>query len=134
MTLYETPEDRRAQEAVLKVYCGLARTYEQMPETCVYDGKIFDATVLVELAEVKCRKNPVGQYPTLTIDVAKVDVIVDLAQRLRVVPVLLVSWTDALRRIVLRAGWDTDNQTRQREGEQPDLVYHIPVGEFADLW
>lgn len=133
--MFESPEDRERERAVLAelAEAGSVDFEQQEP------GSTFDAWFInrrgqhrVAIVEVKCRQNSARLYRTLTIDADKVNAIRRLALQFNVIPILVATWTDRSEPwwVRLTPPYRTSTQTRDREGEQPDVVYHIPISEF----
>ena len=136
---YETPEDRAAEWAVLLLYCGTDRYPVRTKGMSVYDAVIVRKAddVPLEVAEVKVRKESIHTYPTLTVDVAKVEALRTLARERNVPAVLLVAWSDAVCVLDLpeRSDWPVKPQTRRDRPEAgPRPVYHIPTDQFRGVW
>lgn len=139
--LYESERDRREQQEFADWFCerndDLDMQY-QMTDTAVHwDVSLFINGGLHALVEFKRRTRT--SYPTLAIDVSKIDALVETSMFLKVTPLLVIKREDVggywgwichkgmpkgkMKRIKIRG---VPGETK----EKADDVYHIPYVEF----
>ena len=142
--IHETIEDRKRQRAILKEFAQrfnltgkLTNTLSRLDATLYRDGEYF------AIAEAKYRNNPIGKYSDYTIDVAKVDALIERARVEGVHAILVVSWEGDTRYLSLSKvarEWDGEDtlftmkrQLRRDRSELADWVYCIPTSMFKVL-
>lgn len=136
--MYESDEDRLHEARVLN---RLEHVFGQMFGQAEF-GSFYDAESPDYLVEVKCRTNPVGRYPFLNIDRAKIDRLLRRADNLGKEALLVVEWSDDTRWINLsrmrhprpaRPFGLSQMRRRDRDGERPDVVYMINIDLFESV-
>jgi hypothetical protein len=59
-----------------------------------YDARFISPNGASYIVEIKCREFPSNQYPTLIIEVAKIDELVRLSSKENTIPILLITYSD----------------------------------------
>jgi hypothetical protein len=144
--IHETEADRERQHAVLKEFTErfnleFVETAEE--ERAPIDARLFRNGAYYAVSDAKYRNTSYDFYPTYTVDVEKVDTLIQQAEQDAVKAFLLVSWKGDTRYLNLSKiteNWDSDDclfpisaQKRTDRDELPDRVYHIPLDLFRKV-
>jgi hypothetical protein len=131
MPIYETQKDRDRQSICAWILEFVGFEVEETPTECRHDFLLSRNGKIHAVAEYKHRKK---KYPTLNIDVEKIDCLIDAAAAINVKPILIVQWhTGPLYFWECdRSCWIGEMQ-RGRDGDLPDRVYKIPVELFRPI-
>lgn len=133
---YETRKDLQKEISALRKI-AVRTTPVKLPLRYEIDFAMVDGDKICAFAEVKCRTNPFGQYPTLMISAAKLISGITLSGMTGCPFWLIVQWTDkigaleidSLSRFTMGIGgrWD--------RGDEQDIepVVHIPTSAFKIL-
>lgn len=139
--IYETPEDREAEERALMLYAEkFGFNVLLTPTLSEIDGICHRGGMTIGLVEFKRRHNKSDKYPTLEISSMKLDHGVLTAEAMGVPASLLIEWDDTL-------GWwvfDRDRlsstekkpnigRTDRADAKDIEQGYCIPMGEFRML-
>lgn len=144
--IHESDEDRERQRTILKMFAIHFNLTGKLTKALDrQDARLFRDDKYIALAEAKYRNVGVDEYPDYTVDVEKVDSLVQRAKADGVRGVLIVSWQGDVRYLnVTKAfsGWEPNDhehvfsvgtQLRRDRLELPDHVYHIPYDRFTRL-
>lgn len=137
--IYESEEDRLNQERTIQVLAQAWRCLViHTPTLAAADFLMLRDNHVCAVAEFKRRRNPMNQYPTLTVDESKIDKLVLLGKMLQVPSLIIIQWDDALAATNVRSvnGLKRGHQTRNHirdAGDVNDRVYHIPTAVFQPI-
>jgi hypothetical protein len=86
-------------------------------------------------AEIKCRTNPMHQYPTYMISEAKIKAMLKLQQESRSPVILAVQWSDWLGVLRLPCPYRTERGGRTDRGDARDVedVAHFDISRFEPV-
>lgn len=134
---HETFADKEKEKAVLDKYTkAFGFSYALADPHASFDALIINDFGPFQMVEVKNRNNVADLYPTLQIDVAKIDGLIASAEHKGVAPVLIVSWLGDVRYIILSrrvANFAITTTKRRDRDEFPDRQYHIPISMFSKI-
>lgn len=136
--LYESSEDRSNEREVASRLALLQKCdFKKLPMAYYIDWVFLRNQKPVAIAEVKCRKNPSAQYPTLMLGLAKWMHGKELAKELAVPFLVVIKWTDGLF-------WHSANQHTQishgfggrvdrNDDQDVEPVVFIPINNFRKI-
>ena len=136
--IYESHEDR-ANESQVASRIALIKNceFKKLPMSYYIDWVFLRAGKPVAIAEVKCRKNPSNQYPTLMLSLAKWMHGKQLANELSVPFLVVVRWEDG---IFLHLVGENSNvshgfggRTDRNDDSDVEPVVYIPVNQFKKV-
>lgn len=142
--IHETVEDRQRQREILRAFAHRYNLTGKLTNTLSrLDARLFKNGVYFAVAEAKYRNNAYDKYPNYTIDVEKIESLLQRAKEDGVVAILVVSWEGDVRYINLTKvveNWDGEDllfpisvQQRHDRQELADRVYHIPLNLFKKV-
>lgn len=138
--IHVTAKDRQRERDMLSRFATTQNVIaiQTIGKTTLCDGFIYTAErEPLGLIEIKYRNNPQHQYPTYSIDKAKIDKLVACARNSRLKAFLLVSWQGDERFIDLTtydlAKLKTTVRKRRDRDELADEMYDFPNGDFTRL-
>lgn len=133
---YETRNDLQNElDALRKI--AVRTTPVKLPLRYEIDFAMVDGDKICAFAEVKCRTNPFGQYPTLMISAAKLISGITLSGMTGCPFWLIVQWTDKVGALEVDSisKWRMSIGGRRDRGDDQDIepVVHIPTTAFKIL-
>jgi hypothetical protein len=104
-------------------------------EFCCFDFLALRGGQLVGILEVKCRNNPIYEYPSLMLSKQKVDRILQASELLRVPALLAVSFLGQIAVMDLSGFKDLGparygERTDRGDKMDRELVYDLPIDRF----
>ena len=136
--LYETNADLRNERSVAAWLGDLWRAYPQkLPKSYAIDFGMVRQKEVAAWVEVKCRDNPMGQYPTLAISLKKITTGLELSEWTTKPFLLVVRWTDATAymHVSTRDQFTVEIGGRKDRGDWQDMepMAHFPTESFQLL-
>lgn len=133
---YETRKDLQNEiDALRKI--SVKTTPMKLPLAYKIDFALMDGDKIVCWAEVKCRTNRYGQYPTLMISMAKLISGITLSGMTGFPFWLIVKWTDKIGALEINglSKFEMGSGGRRDRGDDQDIepVCHIPTSAFKIL-
>lgn len=135
---YETQDDLRNEEnAIRRLEQVSGRKSFKLPKSYRIDFAMCDGEEITSWIEVKCRKNPFRQYPTLAIGITKLMAGIAFEQKTGLPFFLVVHWPDFLGYIrikdmtefkILKGG-----RTDRNDSADVEPMVHIPIQMFKKL-
>jgi hypothetical protein len=134
--VYETSADRANQEIVkVKIEMLLKQPLTALPPRHCFDYAATRQGQVTQLIEVKCRTNPVNQYPTFMLCLEK---FINAANHCQInqyiTTSLWVQWTDALGSIDMLQpfeDWRIGGRADRGDSQDMGIVVHIPIQDFT---
>ena len=134
--IYENEYDR-SNEGYIKNYIESKSefTYEKSEPFSSIDGLLFQAGEHVGNVEIKTRTNASGKYPTYMISAMKVDSILHMSKEDKVIPLLIVRFTDGVFTVVLEDRYEKRLGGRHDRNDSHDTetCMYIPMTEFVQI-
>ena len=134
--IYESGSHREEQDRAQWVLENIGYTVKQSKTLAGWDFAMSVAGKPVALAEFKARDRP---FPTIIVDVEKIDRLIETALEYGVAPLFIVHWATLGGYWAWRCHTScptapfTRTKARNIAGEEQetaDIVYHIPRREF----
>lgn len=136
--LYESPADLKNEESVLSVICEKWKSEAaKLPIKYGVDYMLLRSGDAVASCEIKCRTNPMEQYPDYMISLGKL-IDAKAIRDLTGIPFLLIiRWTDKIGywrlpddpKVITRMGGRTD----RNDSQDVEPCAFIPIQDFAVL-
>ena len=134
--VYESEFDR-SNERYIKDYLESngKYTYEKSEPFAPIDGLLLRDGKHIANVEVKTRTNAKDKYPTYMISANKVGNILRVSRESKVIPLLIVKFTDGVFAVVLKDGYELRQGGRQDRGDSYDMetCIYIPITEFVQI-
>jgi|TARA_R110002126_G_scaffold22233_2_gene79456 hypothetical protein len=134
--IYENEYDR-SNEGYIKNYIESKSefTYEKSEPFSSIDGLLFQAGEHVGNVEIKTRTNASGKYPTYMISATKVGSILRMSKEDKVIPLLIVRFTDGVFVVVLEDKYEKRIGGRHDRNDSHDTetCMYIPMTEFVQI-
>jgi hypothetical protein len=134
--VYENEFDR-SNEGYIKKYIESKGkfTYEKSEPVSSIDGLLFQDDKHVGNVEIKTRTNASDKYPTYMISAMKVDSILHMSKEDKVIPLLIVRFTDGVFTVVLEDRYEKRLGGRHDRNDSHDTetCMYIPMTEFVQI-
>jgi|TARA_R110001606_G_scaffold799_3_gene3126 hypothetical protein len=134
--IYENEYDR-SNEGYIKNYIESKSefTYEKSEPFSSIDGLLFQAGEHVGNVEIKTRTNASDKYPTYMISATKVGSILRMSKENKVIPLLIVRFTDGVFVVVLEDKYEKRIGGRHDRNDSHDTetCMYIPMTEFVQI-
>lgn len=131
---YESGADLAAEQAAIGVAAQTwGASYAKLPNQYRVDFAVLRNKSIVAWAEVKCRKHPHGQYPTLILSLAKHIAGVEMERQTDKPFLVLARWQDRLGYIRPSQGsYEVciGGRTDRNDWQDIEPVVHYPIADF----
>jgi len=134
--IYETEEDRKNQEEVLKhVQNAWNCQYVKTAHLSSVDGFLCANNQILALVEVKTRKNASDKYPTYMLSANKWRKALELSDQHKVPFMLVVKFTNGVYAAKLKREYPTHHGGRYDRNDAMDVeeCVYIPMKEFRQV-
>jgi len=133
---YETSEDRANQELVkAKIEMIMQQPLHELPPRHSFDYAATREGEITHMIEVKCRTNPLNEYPTFMLCLEKFHNAFSYCQINEFLQATLwVQWTDALGSIDMFQpfnDWRMGGRSDRGDSQDMGVVIHIPIENFT---
>ena len=133
---YETQGDVDNEREVMRLLCAKWQCqFAKLPKKYALDYVLIRHDEVKAFAEVKCRTNPVGAYPTYMLALQKVIAAKELTRSTGKPSMLIVRWSDAIGYTHLAGDYKVRVGGRVDRGDWQDVepVVDISLDDFV-MW
>lgn len=136
--IYESAQNKTAERKVITALSstiGGDTQFVKLKDLAVFDYMAISDGTPCALIEIKARNNAADKYPTLLISERKIKEGLEVATKLKMPFILIVSWLDDVRWVRVKEVYPVAVGGRYDRGDAQDIerVCHIPVGDFKKI-